>query len=227
MSMLWCCIASLANWALASYLYVTNAMPRLYRMFPGVSAAHVGVQALFHRREISSSVHPLSSVMSPSARLSPLLSLPSPRRSCAASSLPLALASHLQPSAPTLTSLNLAPLAKVPQQRLLALLLIGALVDLAHIQRTVGPVEGPDTAHVVAVLGMLLAPEAVARVLDDLVGQREAMQVTALGAVGTASARKVEAAEAVAGRVGAGVACVARDDAAGLGERLAVVSSWD
>lgn len=112
----------------------------------------------------------------------------------------------------------------MPQQRLLALVLIGALVDLADIQRPIRAVEAAYAAHVVAVLCVLLAPEAVARVLDDLVWQRQAVEVAALGAIWAAPARKVDAAETVAGRVGPCVACVASDDASGLRERLAGVS---
>lgn len=70
-----------------------------------------------------------------------------------------------------LTSLNLAPFAEMPQQRLLCLILIRALVDLGNVQRPVRTVERTHSTHVIAVLCVLFSSEAVARVVDQLVRQ--------------------------------------------------------
>lgn len=64
-------------------------------------------------------------------------------------------------SATARTFIDLAPLSEVSEQSLLALLLVGTLVHLADVECSVGAVEGADATHVVAVLGVLLASEAV------------------------------------------------------------------
>jgi hypothetical protein len=71
-------------------------------------------------------------------------------------------------SGASLTLDNLAPLAKMSQQRLLRLRLIRALLHLADIQCPVDAVEGTDSTHVVSVFGVLFAPEAVFRVVYEL-----------------------------------------------------------
>lgn len=126
---------------------------------------------------------------------------------------PVQSASTVRVQSKLRTPLNLAPLAKVPQQRFLGLILIRTLVNLGDIQRAVRPVERSNTTHVVTVLGVLFTAKAVARVVDDLVRQRKPVQKVALGTVRAATAGEEEAAEAVTCCVCTSVAGVARDHA--------------
>lgn len=80
-----------------------------------------------------------------------------------------------------LTLVNLAPLSEVTKQSLLALILVRALVHLANVECAVGSIEGADATHVIAVLSVLLAPEAIPRVVDQLGRIRQAVEIAALG----------------------------------------------
>jgi hypothetical protein len=97
-------------------------------------------------------------------------------------------------------------------------------LDLADVQSPVHTVEGPDAAHVVAVVGVLGPAKDVARVVRQLVGRpRQAVEVLAVAALGAAAAGEEEADEGVVAAVGAGVARVLGEVDPGLGFLLCVV----
>jgi hypothetical protein len=93
----------------------------------------------------------------------------------------------------------------------------------SDIQRPVLPLEGPDAAHVVAVIAVLVAPEAVDVGREDVGDGGEAVQVFAVDALGTDAAREEEAEVGTGRAVGFGVAAVFGDVAAALRGGLAKI----
>lgn len=117
---------------------------------------------------------------------------------------------------------DVAPLLEMSPHDLFRLGPRAGLLDAPDVERAVLSGESADAAHVVAIVGKLVARETVlARIGQRAFRIRERMQVLALPAVGTASAGKEETAVAYAGRVCARQAGVFLDAAPRLGFRLA------
>jgi hypothetical protein len=84
-----------------------------------------------------------------------------------------------------LTALDVAPLAKVPTDDGVRLVPGCLLADLADVERPVLTRERAGSAHVVLVVGMLLAPKDVGRaVREDCRRRRDPVEVIALDAAG-------------------------------------------
>lgn len=118
-------------------------------------------------------------------------------------------------------ALNGAPFGEVPRDDLLDV--VGD-VDAADVDGAVLAQEGADAAHVVAVVGVLLAPEDVDVRVVHVVDPREAVQVLALAPLRAEAAREEEAEEGAVYAVGFRVPGVFGDVAAAgcecLGEVL-------
>jgi hypothetical protein len=120
------------------------------------------------------------------------------------------------------TVFDVAPLLEMPSHDLFRLGPRTGFLDAPDVERAVLSSESADAAHVIAIVGKLVAREAVlARIGQRAFRIRERMQVLALPAVGTTSAGKEETAVAYAGRVCARQAGVFLDVAPRLGFRLA------
>jgi hypothetical protein len=120
------------------------------------------------------------------------------------------------------TVFDLAPFLEMSSYDLFRLGPRARLFDAPYVKRAILTGESADAAHVVAVVGKLVAREAVlARIWQRAFRVRKGVQVLALPAVGTAPAGEEETAVAYARRVCARQAGVFFDVALRLGFRLA------
>jgi hypothetical protein len=123
------------------------------------------------------------------------------------------------------TVFDVAPLLEMSFHDLFRLGPRTRLFDAPDVERAVLPRERADATHVVAIVGKLVAREAVlARIGQRALWIRERVQVLALPAVGAAPAGKEETAVAYAGRVCARQAGIFLDAAPRLGFCLAAES---
>jgi hypothetical protein len=112
---------------------------------------------------------------------------------------------------------DLPPLLEMPLYDLFRLRTHASLFDTSDIERAVLSCKSPDTAHVVAVVGKLVARKAVlTRIGQSAFWVWECVQVFALPSVGAAPAGKEETAIAHSGCVCARQASIFLDIAARL-----------
>jgi hypothetical protein len=117
---------------------------------------------------------------------------------------------------------DLAPLLEMSLHDFFRLRPRTRLFDAPNVERAVLSGESADATHVIAIVGELVAREAVfARIGQSTLRVWERVQVLALPAVGTAPAGKEETTVAHAGRVCACQPSVFLDIASRLGFRLA------
>jgi hypothetical protein len=133
------------------------------------------------------------------------------------------LASHdVQVDKKRRTVFDLAPFLELSSYDLFRLRPRARLFDTPYVKRAILTSESTDAAHVVAIVGKLVAREAVlARIWQRTLRVRKGVQVLALPAVGTAPTGEEETAVAYAGRVCARQAGVFFDVASRLGFCLA------
>jgi hypothetical protein len=117
-------------------------------------------------------------------------------------------------------ALNLTPFLHMPGDNLFNI--IGGMYA-PNVQRPILALECAHTAHVVAVIGMLVAPKAVDVRREEVGGGGQAMQVLAVDALGANAACEEEAEVGAGGLVGFSVAAVFGDVAASLSGGLAEV----
>ena len=112
---------------------------------------------------------------------------------------------------------DLAPFLEMSLYDLFRLRTCARFFDTADIKRAILSCKSPDTTHVVAIVGKLVARKAVlARIGQRALWVRERVQVLALPAVGAASSGEEEATVAYAGCVCACQAGIFLDVAARL-----------
>ena len=116
------------------------------------------------------------------------------------------------------TALDGTPFLKVSHDDLFRFLAVPCLLDSADVESAILPVEAADAAHVVPVVGKLVAGKTVLGAVRQGRGRIwDGVQVFTLPAVGTAAAREEETGVLDSGGIGAGEASVALDMAPSLG----------
>jgi hypothetical protein len=117
-------------------------------------------------------------------------------------------------------ALNFTPFLHVSGDNLLNII---SGMYAPNVQRPVLALECAHTAHVVAVIGMLVAPKAIDVRREEVGGCGQAMQVLAVDALRADAAREEEAEVGAGGLVGFGVAAVLGNVATSLSGSLAEV----
>ena len=114
-------------------------------------------------------------------------------------------------------ALDLSPLGEVARNDLLDV--VGD-VDAANVDGSVLAHEAANTSHIVTVVGVAVAAEAIHIRIEQIVDSRQTVQVLAVLALGADAAGEEEAEVGAGDPVGLRVAAVLGDITAALGGRL-------